>query len=107
MVSTRASVVITCIAPRSGTRTAASSPGGTISDAGAAGRRLLMCSTMARSPAAARDASLTGELNGAGLPDDGDLDLAGVLELILDPTSAVLRQPDGRLVGDAFALADD
>jgi hypothetical protein len=33
-------------------------------------------------------------LDGAGLPDDGHLDLPGVLELVLDAARDVLREPD-------------
>ena len=48
-----------------------------------------MCSMIARSPGVARAAPLTGELNGAGLPDDGDLDLSRVLKFVLDSAGDV------------------
>ena len=43
---------------------------------------------------------LPGVVDGARLADDGDLDLARVLELVLDAARDVLRQPDRFLVGD-------
>src|SRR5688572_3019061 len=107
--STRASVVSTCSAPRSGTATAASSPMPTRSAGGAGGSRLRMRSMSARSPVSETRARppLPGKLNGAGLSDDGDLDLARIFQLVLDPLGDVLGQPHRRLVRDPFAFDDD
>src|SRR5918993_2033002 len=102
--STTASVVSTCSAPRVGVTTAASSPGPITRESGGAGRRPRMCSISARSPG--RGAS-TRELNGARLPDHGDLDLPWILQLVLDPFGDVPRQPNRRFVRDLFALDDD
>src|SRR6476620_3815926 len=109
MPSTSASVVSTCSAPRSGAATAASSPMPTTSERSAAGTRLRIRSIRARSPASATRSpvALPGELNGARLPDHRYLDLAWILQLVLDPACDVLRQPDGFLVGYAFAFNDD
>src|SRR3954470_11463401 len=109
MPSTRASVVRTCNAPRSGIATAASSPIPTTSEPPAGGTRVRIRSTRARSPASATRSpvALPGELNGARLPDHGHLDLARVFEFILDAARDVLRQPDRLLVGDALAFDDD
>ena len=41
------------------------------------------------------------------LPDDGDLDLAGVLELVFDAVGDVLAQPGRFLVRDLLALDHD
>src|SRR6185436_19328801 len=107
--STSASVVSTCSAPRSGAATAASSPTPTRSADGAGGRRRRMRSISARSPVSETrgPSPLPGKLNGAGLPDNSDLDLPGILELVLDPFGDVLRQPHGRLVRDPLAFDDD
>src|SRR5262249_62001986 len=45
--------------------------------------------------------------HGAGLPDDRDLDLPGVLQLGLDLLGHVARQPEGLVVGHAVGLDDD
>src|SRR5436190_7239611 len=107
--STSASVVRTWNAPRSGTATAASSPMPTTSEVPAAGTRLRIRSTRARSPASATRSpvALPGELNGARLPDHGYLDLARVFELVFNAARDVLREPDRLLVGDALAFDDD
>src|SRR4051794_5942919 len=108
MPSTRQSVVSTWNAPRSGAATAASSPMPTTSAGGAGGTRRRMRSMRPRSPASeTRGPSLPGKLNRPGLPDHRDLDLPGVLELVLDPAGDVLRQPDRLLVRDLFALDHD
>src|SRR5262245_47665749 len=106
MRSTSASVVSTCSAPRSGAATAASSPAATMRDGGGAGNLPRMCSMSARSPGVS-PAALPRELNGAGLPDDRDLDLSRVLELVLDAARDVLRQPDRRFIRYAVALDHD
>src|SRR5260221_14405379 len=48
-----------------------------------------------------------GIVDGARLPDDRDLDLPGVFELVLDPARDVLREPDRFFVGDLLALDQD
>src|SRR5262245_17890012 len=101
MDSTRASVVITSSAPRAGLTTAASSPMATVSHGGGAGTRARIASISPRSP------TLPRVFDGACLTDDGDLDLAGVLQLVLDALGDVLREPDGFLVAHAIALDDD
>src|SRR5262245_10693894 len=45
--------------------------------------------------------------DGAGFAEDGDFDLAGILQFVLDAARDVFREPDGFLVGDAFALDQD
>src|SRR5829696_8358122 len=68
-----------------------------------------MRSISPRSPmVASRDGlPLTGVFNGTRLADDGDLDLSGVFQLVLDPPGDVLGQPDGLLVRDVIALDQD
>src|SRR4051794_14059829 len=107
--STSASVVRTWRDPRSGAATAASSPIPTTSAGGPGGTRLRIRSISARSPTSETRCCcrLPGELNGPGLPDDCDLDLARIFELVLDPAGDVLRQPHGLFVGDAFAFDQD
>src|SRR5687768_9091203 len=92
MPSTSASVVRTWKAPRSGTTTAASSPGATIREGGAAGSRCRIWWISARSPGRVSpdEAGLPGDLNGARLPDHRDLDLSRILQLILDAPGDVL-----------------
>src|SRR3989338_4487905 len=82
--------------------------------AGAGGTRARSRARSACSPRPATDRgacgaipALPGIIDRAGLPDDGHLDLAGVLELVLDAPGDVLRQPDGFLVADALALDHD
>src|SRR5439155_19371959 len=43
----------------------------------------------------------------ARLADDGDLDLARILELVLDAPRDVLREPDGFFIGDLLAFDHD
>src|SRR3954468_7935054 len=107
--STSASVVKTWRDPRSGAATAASSPIPTTRAGGAGGTRLRIRSISARSPTSETRCcgSLPGELNGPGLPDDCDLDLPRILELVLDPAGDVLRQPHRFFVRDALALDQD
>src|SRR5438445_7391435 len=105
--STSASVVRISSAPRSGAATAASSPGPACSQAGASGRRARIRAIRPRSPTAATVAALTGVLNGAGLPDDGDLDLPRILQLVFDAPRDVLREPHRLLVRHAVAFDDD
>src|SRR6185436_13078617 len=75
-----------------------------------AGKRSRMRSMMPRSPSVPMEGEgsvLAGVFNSARLTDDGDFDLAGILELVLDAAGDVLRQPDGLLVRDAFAFDQD
>src|SRR3954467_4515423 len=103
--STSASVVRISSAPRGGSTTAASSPIGTVSQEGGAPRRARMAAIRPRSPRTAT--TLPGVLDGPGFTDHGDFDLAGILELVLDPLGDVFRQPHRRLVGHAVAFDDD
>src|SRR5437867_8823526 len=111
--STSTSVVSTCRAPLSGAATAASSPIPTRSPGGAGGTRRRIRSINARSPVSETRwalfvaGELPGELNGPCLPDDRDLDLTRVLQLVLDPARDVLRQPHRLLVRDAIAFDDN
>src|SRR3990170_7430854 len=109
MPSTSASVVRTCSAPRSGAATAASSPMPMRSPAGGGGTRIRIRSISARSPTSATRCSsrLPGELNGPGLPDDGDFDLSWIFQLVLDAPRDVFRQPDHLLVRNALAFDND
>src|SRR5262245_3261153 len=122
MPSTMASTVSTSTRLRSGSTTAASSPMPTISQSGAAGRRCRSRATSSRSVSVSTvgPTILSGlcRLCGPGgfslrvvdrsrLPDDGDLDLSRILELVLDAACDVLRQPDGFLVRDLLALDHD
>src|SRR5215831_4175098 len=50
--------------------------------------------------------ALLRELDRAGLPDHGHLDLAGVLELILDLARDLVREQDGTVVVDLLRLDD-
>src|SRR4029079_16118307 len=104
--STSASVVSTCSAPRSGAATAASSPIPTSSAGSGGGTRCRILSISARSPASETrgPATLPGKLNGPLLPYHRDLDLPGVLELVLDSPGDVLRQPHRFLVGNPLAF---
>src|SRR5215831_6092507 len=90
--STKASVVRTCSAPRSGEATAASSPMPTSSAESGGGSRRRIRSISSRSPTSETRwaLALPGELNGARLPDHGHLDLAWILELVLDPSGDIL-----------------
>src|SRR5262245_3359287 len=63
--------------------------------------------TRARIPAMSSRSVLAGELNSPCFTDDSDLDLAGILQLVLDPLGDVLRQPDGFFVGHLLAFDDD
>src|SRR3954451_24894852 len=105
--STRESVVRISSAPRSGFAPAASSPIPTASHAGAV-TRARMDAMRSRSPVPSRvDGWLTRVFDSPCFTDDGDLDLARVLELVFDPLSDVLREPDGLLVADAIAFDDN
>src|SRR5687767_10764012 len=113
--STRASVVITSSAPRSGSMTAASSPGPTITHDGDA-RRELILRISSRSPITDTVGAISLTLAPSALfrvfdspcfANDRDLDLSGVLQLVLDAPGDVLRQPDRFLVGDLLALDQD
>src|SRR5205814_8845012 len=59
------------------------------------------------SPTFAPGSGSFGIVAGARLATHRDLDLAGVLELVLDAAGDVLRQPHRLLVGDFFALDHD
>src|SRR6266542_4464611 len=48
-----------------------------------------------------------GIVDGARLANHRDLDLARIFELVFDTARDILRQPDGFLVGDLFALDHD
>src|SRR3954470_6633275 len=99
--STTASVVRISSAPRSGTATAASSPIPTVSHGGGAGTRARIASMTPRSE------SLSRVFDGPCFTDDGDLDLTGIFQLVLDALGDVLREPHGLFVADAVALDDD
>src|SRR6478609_6737847 len=58
-------------------------------------------------PTCAALARSLGVVDGARLPDDGDLDLTRVLELVLDAARDVLREPDRLFVRDLLALHHD
>src|SRR4029453_479625 len=108
-LSTSASVVSTCSAPLSLLTTAASSPiPSTMSEDGG-GRRCRMRSITPRSPMPETGvvAGLPGVLNGPGLADDSDFDLAWVFQLVLDSARDVLRQPDRLFVRDSVTLDHD
>src|SRR5262245_32117085 len=130
MPSTRASTLSTSSRFRSGSTTAASSPTPTRSQSGAGGREPLIRAISSRSPrvetvssspavdswfplpsrqppAPSSQSPLLGVINGAGFADDGHLNLAGVLELILDAAGDILREPDGLLIRDFFAFDHD
>jgi hypothetical protein len=77
-----------------------------MTEVGGVGSRRLIRSISARSPGE-RGPRLSREVNGPRLPDHRDLDLTGVLELVLDPPGDILRQPDRGFVGDAIALDHD
>src|SRR5258706_5032463 len=104
--STSASTVRTSARFRSGSITAASSPMPTSIQSGAAGWRGWIRAMSSRSVMSAT-VGLFGVIHRAGLTNHGDLDLAGVLELVLDSSRDILRQPDRLLVGDLLALDHD
>src|SRR5262245_53433480 len=108
-LSTNASVVSTCsrfLPPRT---TAASSPMPRMMSGGGGGSRCRMRSITPRSPMLETGvvADLPGVFNGPGLSDDGDFDLARILQLVLDAAGDVFRQPDRLLVRDPFTLHHD
>src|SRR6266550_5235233 len=113
MPSTRASVVSTWRAPLSGAATAASSPIPMRSPGGAGGTRRRIRAISARSPVSETrwvlflTGELPGELNGPCLPDHRDLDLARILQLVLDAARDILRQPHRLLVRDPIAFDDN
>src|SRR5688500_5087380 len=107
MPSITPSVVRISSAPRSGRATAASSPMPTTSQGGGAGTRARISAIRSRSPVMAVAAALPGKFRGPGFTNDGHLDLAGVFELVFNPSGDVLRQPDRLLVRDLLALDDD
>src|SRR5215471_9584698 len=106
MSSTRESVVRISSAPRSGSATAASSPMPTVSQAGGGGTRARISAISPRSPCDGGGV-LSGELNSPCFTDDGDLDLAGILQLVLDSLGDVFRKPHSLLVRHLFAFDDD
>src|SRR5262245_32731281 len=59
------------------------------------------------SPTKRRFTKLPGVLHGPGLPNHGDLDLPGVLELRLDLLGDVAGEPERLVVGEARRFDDD
>src|SRR5438552_1049053 len=82
---------------------------------GGGGRRAWIRAIRSRSVRSAMEAggwtqpltSSFGIVSRARLPDHGHLDLAGVLELVLDSASDVFGEPDGLFVVDLFAFDHD
>src|SRR5213594_3602485 len=62
---------------------------------------------IAREPWISNGSRLPRVLDGSRLPDHGDLDLPGILELGLDLPRDVSREPESFVVGDPVGLDDD
>src|SRR5262249_30584853 len=94
---------------RSGSTTAASSPIPTVSHPGGGGKCGVSRPTSSASVTSATRTAVTllCVINRPRFTNDGDLDLAGVLQFVLDPARDVLREPDRFFVGDLLALDHD
>src|SRR5687768_5925030 len=107
--STSASTLSTSRRLRFGSTTAASSPMPTVSQAGGgwSRARIRAMSSASERSEMSMERRLLGVVDGPGLANHRDLDLAGILELVLDAAGDVLGEPDGFLVGDLFTLDHD